>query len=61
MTLPQDIGQVIRELRKQGLVMMHAHYDKAINMEEAQLWTFLLNSIQEHLSLELWLVVDLSH
>ena len=61
MTLSQDRGQMFREMKKQSLVMMHGHYDMVINMEEAQVWTFLLDSIQERWSLELWLVIDLSH
>ena len=26
---------IIMEMRKQGLAMIHTHYDKAINMEES--------------------------
>ena len=60
MTLSQAIGKMIGK-KKQGLVMRHAHYDIVMDMEEAQLWTFLLNFIQEHWSIKLWLVGDLSH
>ena len=35
MTLSQDIGQLIRKMRKQGLAMMHTHYDMVIDMKEA--------------------------
>ena len=54
-TFSQDMGQTIRKLKKQGLVMMCAHYDMVIDihcMAEAQMWTFFPNSIQERWSLK---------